>query len=127
MRYLLLVVCILFSVQSLAQSQCDDATLRGSYGFILSYSSGSRLIGVFDYSGDGKVAIHGRKVVSGQLQAMNLSGTYSVHEGCVGEITIPGSQGKDLSFLFVIVGDGSEIQTIVTNQMNAPSFVQKRQ
>lgn len=100
---------------SSSQTKCSNATLKGSFGFVLSgknlgLGKDYVLMGRFDADGKGSYKGSGSQSVGGHFARGEFFGTYTVSEDCTGaaNITFPASGAED-KLEFVVVSDGNEV------------------
>lgn len=104
-----------------AQAQCSNATLKGDYSFTVS----GQILGVGPVNGvaetqfDGvnrleqvDFVVHNGAVPLGWRPGQ---GPYSVNPDCTGWATITPSTGPVLNLQFVVLKNGCEIRTVVSN------------
>jgi len=105
---------------------CNNKLISGNYGFTI---QGNKLggpgpvgpqvgVAMTEFDGDGKltqidtVTING--VVAADFTHTPATGTYTVNSDCTGTFTINFTDGRPpVVANFVVVGDGSEIDTVV--------------
>jgi hypothetical protein len=93
-------------------SGCNQATIKGSYGFLFSGFEDNN--GISPFTGVGPVTFDGKGNFSGSLflgppdtsSSGPISGTYTVNADCTGSLN--GTNGTN-NFAFVIVSGGAEI------------------
>lgn len=97
---------------------CSNATLQGSFGFVLSgkniaLSGDYVLVGRFDADGKGGYQGNGSQSANGRVAHGAFSGTYTVNADCSGtaQIVFADTGLKD-KLDFVLVADGTELYLI---------------
>jgi hypothetical protein len=140
---LLLAVSMFYAQSVVAQEksakvkECSNATLQGGFGYT---STGNLLAsipmlpppfaGPFAEAGrqtfDGKGNTDGSATLSanGNIQAVTITGTYTVNSDCTGTMTLKVSPlGLVANLNFVIDDDGAELRAIVTD---SGGFIESR-
>jgi hypothetical protein len=120
------VACLTFGGAALAQGgSCSNASLKGKYGQAI---SGELLpapgvvlpqngVAMTTFDGNGKftqvdfVVINGAPVASG---FQSETGTYSINSDCTGTATINYSNGAWIDLELVVVNQGHEFRTVVS-------------
>ena len=107
-------------------NSCSQETLKGDYGFtitgqIISGPAAGPVTGVAKthFDGEGNLKQVDHVVHNGNLPAEDwrpATGTYSVNDDCTGAAQINFTDGSpSLNLRFVLVKDGEEIRTVVSN------------
>ena len=102
-------------------AQCSDATLKGDYSFTVS----GQILGVGPVNGVAQTYFDGK----GNLQQVDFvvhngivppawrpgQGTYSISSDCTGSASITPSTGAAIDLEFVVLKNGCEIRTVVSD------------
>jgi hypothetical protein len=107
-------------------NSCSQETLKGDYGFtitgqILSGPAAGPVTGVAKthFDGEGNLQQVDHVVHNGNLPAVDWrpgTGTYTVNDDCTGAAQINFTDGSpSLNLRFVLVREGAEIHTVVSN------------
>ena len=138
-----LAVSILYAQSVVAQEQssrvkeCSKATLSGSFGYT---STGNLLasipmlpppfagpfaeVGRQTFDGKGNTDATATFSANGNIQAVKITGSYTVNSDCTGTMTLNVSPlGLVANLDFVIDDDGAELRAIVTD---SGGFVESR-
>jgi len=112
-----------------AQGGCSLATLTGNYafsqsGFEAKNVKGSPLpfavMGVSTFDGAGNFSITYTDMSPGKptyipIQGATASGTYTVNSDCTGSLSVTAGAAAGLTANMAIIGDGTEVFSIITN------------
>ena len=127
--FVLLTVGAVGSLYALSDTEpCKDRLLEGRYGFTL---DGTKLAGLgptgpqlgvamADFDGKGTFTQIDTVTIDGEVVSdfthTPANGTYTVNPDCTGTFTIDFTDGRPTVVTsFVVVNDGSEIDTVVTS------------
>ena len=126
---LALTICLGVSLASAEDdSQCTDATIKGSYGTLLTGTivgfGPIGIVGIATFDGAGHWSRSETTNLNGNpLPPETIAGTYNVNADCTG--STKDEQGH--ASTFVIVNHGKEILVLVTDQGVVLTVDQKRQ
>ncbi len=126
-----------------AQGGCSDATLTGNYPFIITGASAparsvkgqnnvhNAAVGVATFDGAGIVSLSYTVVFNGKATTISPpdTGTYTVNSNCTGTLTIVNvtSPGENAHYTTVILGGGTELMAISTNNEATQTVSVKKQ
>lgn len=115
---------------------CNNKLIAGTYGFTI---QGPKLAGpgpigaqvgvaMAHFDGKGNFSQIDTVTVNGEVVAdfthTPAMGTYTVNSDCTGTFTINFTDGRPpVNTSFVVVGDGSEIDTVVTSAGGSPGIL----
>jgi hypothetical protein len=122
---LTLTACLTTGSNVSAQTACSLSTLNGTYGFSASglvpvpQEKGSvrfepfAQVGLANFDGAGNVVVNVRVQTQGNINSAKYAGTYKIDATCAGTASFyDGSNNPTLRWEFVVVGSGSEIETL---------------
>src|SRR5215469_11724377 len=102
-----------------AQSECTNATLKGSYGFNFNGTTGTlplAIVGVAKFDGDGNFPATYSISSNGTVNTgVHITGTYKVNPDCTGSAT---DMTNDLHYTLVVFRRGAEMFLINTDTGN---------
>ena len=117
--FLVLATLMMVASAAYAQSECTNATLRGSYGFNFTGATGAlplAIVGVANFDGDGTASATYTISSNGTVETgVHITGTYKVNPDCTGSAT---DMTNDLHYTFVIFRRGAEMFLINTDAGN---------
>jgi hypothetical protein len=119
--FAILLLVTLGGACSQAQGVCTDRSLRGDFGFTLTgtnFAIGQfAFVGGFSADGDGNFKGSGTESVVGHIyRGVPFAGTYTVNEDCSGSATLIFTGGTEAKLDFVLVGHGSEVFLIDSDE-----------
>jgi hypothetical protein len=108
---------------------CKNATLSGSYGFLMTGQVFSTAFGFVPYAdsgsltwdGSSKVTGSSTQNVDGQSSSRTFTGTYTVNSDCTGSFIFTDSLGNSGSVHMVIIDSGAQIQFVENDSGTAIS------
>jgi uncharacterized protein (TIGR03437 family) len=95
-----------------SSTSCNDASISGGYGYLLTGVVGRSVYidnGNVSADGNGNVTVRSTVTLGGAVSSAIASGTYSVNSTCTGTAWLTDQQGNVANYLTAVANDGATI------------------